>query len=154
EKEMEIARTIQMNLLPKAYPEFKNFEVSGMSLPAKHVGGDYYDFADLGGGSWGVAVADVSGKGVPAALLTATVRASMHVLAQNRSLDPPGMVAALNQTTCRDSLNNMFVTMIYAVVHDEERRIDFTNAGHAHPILFLPDGGEEPLIEGGSFLGI
>lgn len=154
EREMEIARTIQMNLLPKEYPEFEHFDISGMSLPAKHVGGDYYDFVALGGGRWAVAVADVSGKGVPAALLTTTVRASMQVLAKNDALGIRDLMRALNATTCRDSLNNMFVTMVYAIVHDAERRVEFVNAGHAHPLLFLPDGTEQPLVTGGSFLGI
>lgn len=154
ERELEIARTIQMNLLPKTKPDFKNFEIAGLSLPAKHVGGDYYDFVRAADGRWGIAIADVSGKGVPAALLTTTARASMHVLAERGAVSPTEMVGALNATICRDSLNNMFVTMVYGLVDDARRQVEFTNAGHAHPILFLPDGSEKPLIEGGSFLGI
>jgi len=154
EREMEIARTIQQNLLPKSLPEMANFELAGMSLSAKHVGGDYYDFVRLSDGRWGLAVADVSGKGVPASLLTTTVRASMLAFARDAEQTPPEMMTLLNGVTHRDSLNNMFVTMIYAIIDDNGRTIGYTNAGHAHPLIFWPDGGETALIQGGCFLGI
>jgi len=154
EKEMEIARTIQMNLLPKEYPELANFELSALSLPAKQVGGDYYDFIKQTDGRVALVIADVSGKGVPAALLTTTVRAAMQTLAQTSSLPTTQLVGAVNAMTTRDSLNNMFVTMVYAAVDNDNRRVEFINAGHAHPVLFSPDGTDRPLIKGGSFLGI
>ena len=154
EREMEIARTIQMNLLPKQMPELRHFEIAAMSLAAKQVGGDYYDFVHCGDNRYGLAIADVSGKGVPAALLTTTVRASMLAIAEDKTLTPPELMKRLNAVTYRDSLNNMFVTMVYAIVDDECRSVEFTNAGHAHPLIFRPDGSEVPLIQGGCFLGI
>lgn len=155
EKELEIARSIQTNLLPRGYPEIEGLGISAMSLPARKVGGDYYDFVLREDGRMALVVADVSGKGMAAALLTATIRASVRMEAQ-RPGDPAvdDIVASINRWTCRDATNSMFVTMVFCMYDPASRRFSYTNAGHCFPLLFKPDGQYRALEAGGCFLGI
>jgi len=153
-REMEIARTIQMNLLPKVYPELPGFEISAMSLPAKHVGGDYYDFLKLPDGRVALAIADVSGKGVPAAILTATTRSYLQSETQHPSDSITETVARINHMVHRDVTNDMYVTMALAYVDGQSGKLDYVNAGHSHPILLTREGRILMLDKGGLFLGI
>lgn len=153
-REMEIARNIQTNLLPKHYPDLPGFQVSAMSMPAKQVGGDYYDFIWLPDGRLSVAVADVSGKGVPAAILTASTRSYLQVETQHKNSDIAQVVARINRMVHRDVTNDMYVTMFFLALDPITGHIDYVNAGHAHPIMISPKGGTEFLTEGGIFLGI
>jgi len=154
-KEMEIARTIQMNLLPKVYPAMENIEISAMSLPAKKVGGDYYDFIPLDhGGKYGIVVADVSGKGVPAAIMLGTIRASLLIIAQQKDADVVSVMSKLNKMACRDASNNMFITMVYGIIDPEKRVFEYTNAGHVYPLVFDSSNKVQQLRKGGYFLGI
>lgn len=155
DRELAIARTIQENLLPKAIPALPGFEISGFSHPALMVGGDYFDVIPLADGRYVVAIADVSGKGVPAALLISAVRAAVQI--EVRGLKDDNLVEIidrLNQMVCRDTSGNMFVTMVLGLLDPEPRSFRYVNAGHVHPILFLPDGRTEILDTGGCFLGI
>lgn len=155
EKELEIARTIQMNLLPKQYPQLPGVDFAAMSLPARQVGGDYYDFIPLEGGRTGIVLADVSGKGVAAAILITSIRASLRVEAMQAGDEPVDeIVSAVNQWTCRDATNNMFATMILAAYEPSTRELTYTNAGHCFPLLFRKSGELETLETGGCFLGI
>jgi phosphoserine phosphatase RsbU/P len=155
EKEFEIARTIQTNLLPRDYPDLPGVEFSAMSMPAKRVGGDYYDFIQMENGRYALVIADVSGKGIAAAILTAAIRASVLMEThQAGSLPVKDIVAAVNKWTCRDATNNMFVTMVYGVYDPATRILEYTNAGHCFPLLFKPDGTMRQLDCGGCFLGI
>lgn len=155
EKELEIARTIQMNLLPKVFPDIDNLDISAMSLPARQVGGDYYDFIADDVGRTSLVVADVSGKGVAAALLSATVRASVRTeVTRDAGLDVAEIVATINRWTCSDATNNMFVTMVFARYDPETMVLEYSNAGHCHPLLFRQDGSMGSLDKGGCFLGI
>lgn len=154
EKEMEIATAIQMNLLPKVYPALESFEVSAMSIPAKHVGGDYYDFIPLQKNKCGFAIADVSGKGVPAAILTSTIRATLRVLASNKDTPILTTVQNLNRITCRDATNNMFVTLVYGILDADKKTFEYINAGHSYPLLISADNKLTELKTGGCFLGI
>jgi len=153
-KEMEIARTIQMNLLPKIYPTVENMDISAMSLPAKKVGGDYYDIITLPDNRYGVAIADVSGKGVPAAILLATIRASLLIEAQQKSATVTSVISRLNQMACRDTTNNMFVTMVYGIIDPKKKILEYTNAGHTYPLVFDSSSKVRQLKTGGCFLGI
>jgi len=155
EKELEIARGIQTNLLPKVYPEIPGVEFAALSIPARQVGGDYYDFVHLADGKVGIVVADVSGKGVAAAILATSIRASLRVEAMQAGDEPTeDIVAAVNEWTCRDATNNMFATMVLAVFDPATREITYTNAGHSFPLLFRNGGIIETLETGGCFLGI
>ncbi len=155
EREIQIARTIQMNLLPKTMPKIRGFELGGLSRPARMVGGDYYDLIDLDGGNYALTIADVSGKGVASALLLASFRSATRMEA--RDLDRDNLVEVverLNETICKETTNNMYITMVLALFEPQARRLTFCNAGHAYPILRKPDGGLVNLEAGGSFLGI
>ena len=153
-REMEIARTIQMNLLPKVYPNLPGYDISAMSLPAKQVGGDYYDFLTLPDGRTGLAIADVSGKGVPAALLTATTRSYLQSEAQHGSSALDKTVETINRMVCRDVTNDMYVTMALASLEPATGEIEYVNAGHTHPVLLTKRGEFRFLDKGGLFLGI
>lgn len=155
ERELEIARSIQMNLLPKAMPKIPGFEFGGLSEPARAVGGDYFDILELPTGDIALAIADVSGKGVPSALLLASVRAALRI--ESRSLPEDGIIevmSRLNEIVCQETMSNMFVTMVAGYFEPETRRLTYVNAGHVYPILRHPDGTLVNLESGGSFLGI
>lgn len=155
DREMEIARTIQENLLPATMPNLQNFELGGMCLPARMVGGDYYDIIELPDGRWVIAIADVSGKGVPAAILLASVRAAVQI--ESRSLMDHGLLEIIdrvNQMVCRDSSNSMFVTMVLGLLDPARRTFEFVNAGHVYPMLFKGEAPVRMLESGGCFLGV
>lgn len=154
EKELEIARTIQMNLLPRSDPEIENFEVAATSIPAKKVGGDYYDFIKLPQGQWGIAVGDVSGKGVPAAILIATVRALLKSESTRPRASVTSVVSKVNVLTCHDVTGNIFITLVYGVLNPHTRSFEYTNAGHCPPLLFDPQGNIHSLTVGGFFMGL
>jgi sigma-B regulation protein RsbU (phosphoserine phosphatase) len=151
---MEIARTIQMNLLPKVYPDLDGYEISAMSLPAKQVGGDYYDFIRLPDGRMVLAIADVSGKGVPAAILTATTRSYLQSETQHPSHTLAEIIESINRMVHRDVTNDMYVTMAIVALDEPSGKVQYVNAGHSHPILMDRSGGIDQLDRGGVFLGI
>lgn len=153
-REMEIARTIQMNLLPKTYPDLPGYQLSAMSLPAKQVGGDYYDFLKMPNGRLGLAVADVSGKGVPAAILTATTRSYLQSETTHKDSSLAQTVSRMNRMVHRDVTNDMYVTMVLTVLDPVDGTIEYVNAGHAHPVLITQNGAMELLKTGGIFLGL
>ena len=154
QKEMEIARSIQMNLLPRSYPQLPGYEMSAMSKPAERVGGDYYDFLPLAQRRCGLAMGDVSGKGVPAALLIATLRASLQIEAMLPNASVTKIMEKLNKITCRDATNDMFASMIYGILDPLQQSFEYVNAGHCHPLLFDETGQLRTLGLGGHLLGI
>jgi len=154
ERELEIARTIQMNLLPKQPPVVPGFAIAAMSLPAKCVGGDYYDFIGIDDDRLGVAVADVSGKGVPAAILTASVRAALQIEARQCQNDLQVILSNLNEMACRDAATDMFIALFFGVLQVSTRRFRYINAGHCRPLLFDTEGKETRLDKGGCVLGV
>jgi sigma-B regulation protein RsbU (phosphoserine phosphatase) len=154
DRELEIARSIQMNLLPKSYPQIAHYEVAAMSLPAKKVGGDYYDFLDVAENKIGFIIADVSGKGVAAAILAATLRASIQINVPAFGAEVARIVSQMNEITCRDSMNNMFATMVYGVFDTTTGTFEYANAGHCRPLIFESGGKIQSLEKGGCFLGL
>lgn len=155
ERDLEIARSIQTNLLPKSMPAVEGFRFAGRSRPAHMVGGDYFDVASLSDGRVALAIADVSGKGIPAAILVASVRSSVRIEARSLPAeDIVTVVTRLNEAVCEETMSHMFVTMVLGVLDPARRAFTFCNAGHAHPILRLPSGEIRLLKAGGCFLGI
>jgi serine phosphatase RsbU (regulator of sigma subunit)/pSer/pThr/pTyr-binding forkhead associated (FHA) protein len=155
ERELEIARSIQEKLLPREMPRLPGHEVSGMSRPARMVGGDYFDVITLRDGRTLMVVGDVSGKGVPAAILLSSVRAAVQVEASRIGEEKlSALVERLNQMTYRDTSSNMFVTMFLALLEPTSGRLTYCNAGHTHPILCGPDGELRTLETGGCLLGV
>jgi serine phosphatase RsbU (regulator of sigma subunit) len=154
-KELEIARDIQRNLLPQEIPVVPGMDLAAMSQPARQVGGDYYDFITFDDGKIALVIADVSGKGVPAAILTASIRGSLR-LESTRGYhgDVAATVSGLNKWTCLDASNNMFITLAYVLYDPHKRTVTSTNAGHVYPLLIKADGTIIELDKGGCFLGI
>lgn len=154
-REMEIARSIQMNLLPKTYPALEGYEVSAMSLPAKQVGGDYYDFYKLENNRVGFAIADVSGKGVPAAFLTTLARTYLRSEGQRGEGTIADMLTRINRELHADVTNNMYVTLVYGTLEPKSGKFRYVNGGHAFPLYISPAKNKvEYLDTGGTFLGI
>jgi sigma-B regulation protein RsbU (phosphoserine phosphatase) len=152
DRELEIARDIQVGLFPKAQPRFPGLELAAVSRPCYQVGGDYYDFIMLSEERLGVVVADVAGKGVGASLLMASVHAALK--ARAGTVGPAALIGWLNDFLCASTRDNKFVTLFYAEVDVTERVATYVNAGHVPPFLIDPDGGTERLEEGGPVLGV
>jgi sigma-B regulation protein RsbU (phosphoserine phosphatase) len=133
-REAQEARSIQQALLPKSSPFIPGFAVTGLSIPAGAIGGDWYDFIDLGDGCWGLVLADVSGKGTAAALLMSATRAMLRSLAEN-SCTPSEVLTKLNKLLVEDFPSGRFVTMVYAVLDPAKATLTYANAGHLPPLL-------------------
>ncbi|MBD3307460.1 SpoIIE family protein phosphatase [candidate division KSB3 bacterium] len=153
-KELEIARNIQKSLLPNTTPIVEGAEVTAMSLPAKEVGGDFYDFIPITKYDLGLVIADVSGKGVPAALFMALSRALMRA----NSLHDPDVANAVIQTNrlildCATS--DLFVTLFYGIVDTRDRTFQYVSAGHNPPMLYQQATGDILSLEAdGIALGV
>jgi len=152
EQELQRAREIQQSLLPKEIPQLPGIAVATAWHPARAVGGDYFDAVRLDSNRLAICIADVSGKGVPAALLMANVQASLR--ASVRDLDSPAHVCAIvNGMLCASIAPNKFVTFFCGVLDGNTRTFLYCNAGHPYPIL-VRAGGSRPLDQGGAVLGV
>ncbi len=147
------ARQIQASLLPVELPSAPGFEVAAYYSPFREIGGDFYDVAPLDDGTWLIAMADVSGKGTAAALLTASVQALVHFAhANERSLETA--VEAINRHLVRFAPPGRFVTMVLGVLDLEQRTLRYVNAGHNPPLGIAADGSTLRLAATGLALGI
>jgi phosphoserine phosphatase RsbU/P len=140
DREIEIARQVQERLLPQIYPLVKGVDFAGFSRTAQEVGGDYYDFIALESGRLGIAIGDVSGKGISAALLMASIRSALHGLTFSGSLDLPRVIEGLNRIIYDSSTSNRFVTFFFGEYDPVARTLDYVNAGHNAPALLRPAG--------------
>jgi serine phosphatase RsbU (regulator of sigma subunit) len=137
-RELEIARGIQQSFLPQALPYLKGFEVAAFNIPASVVGGDFYDFIPLEHGNWGLVVADVSGRGIPAAIFMALSRTLFNVTAKEKC-SVSEVVEKANKVILENNKANMFVTLFYAVLDETKRTINYASAGH-NPSLLMKEG--------------
>ena len=135
-REMEIAREVQQRLFPQTLPAVEGLEYDGACRPALGVGGDYYDFLALSGGRLGIAIGDVSGKGVPAALLMASLQASVRGQAQSGSANLARLMETVSRLVFDASPANRYATFFYAEYAAGARRLRYVNAGHNPPMLF------------------
>ncbi len=133
EKDMEFAQSVQESFLPEFPPQHDNFLFAAKALPAKVVGGDYYDFIQLTDQSMGILLGDVSGKGVPAALQMARLMSDFRFTAKNNS-SPEKVLEEINQILCERSYRGMFTTAMYIQLDLEQRTLCIANAGH-HPAI-------------------
>jgi sigma-B regulation protein RsbU (phosphoserine phosphatase) len=131
--ELYEARKIQLNLFPKSSPVIRDFKISAAGLPCQEVGGDWYDFIPLKDGRLGIVLADVSGKGMGAALLMSSTRSILRLLA-NLTGSPGKVLEQVNEILLNDFPISKFVTMIYAVLDPQNRTLVFANAGHLYPL--------------------
>ncbi len=153
EKELSVARRIQTDLLPRRDPVFPAFDVSGAMIPSHEVGGDYYDYVILGEKRLGIGLGDVTGKGIPASLMMATVQATLRAEAE-RSSSPSHLVAMINKRVQALEEPERLVTFFYCCLDAAKKTLEYCNGGHHPPILLRAGGAVERLTEGGLLLGM
>ena len=153
DEDLKTARNIQISLLPKENPSLPDIDIVGFSLPAREVGGDYYDFITIDQDRLGIVIADVSGKGMPAALLMANLQATLRGQALTNHA-PSECIAKSNYLLCRSMEKGKFVTLFYGILNPKEKRFTYTNAGHCYPLIFNPKGEFKKLEKGGLILGM
>ncbi|MDP4115979.1 MAG: SpoIIE family protein phosphatase [Bacteroidota bacterium] len=152
EEELEIARDIQKNLLPHQIPEFRNIEVAATNISSKQVGGDFYDIIPLSDHSFCAAIADVSGKGVPAALLMANLQAFLKIICKH-GMQLVEATALINDLITENTMDGKFITYFWGIFDDNNRTFQYVNAGHNPPLL-IRDGKITYLKKGGIILGV
>ena len=155
-RDLALAAEVQKRLLPRQGLETTVASLTGLNLPARSVGGDYYDFLDLGSDHTGIALADVAGKGIPAALIMSVVQASLRVISSERELTLPQLAAKMNYFLYRSTGPNSYATFFYAQLDQVTRELRYVNAGHNAPYL-LRNGGDrtvEELTTGGTIIGM
>lgn len=138
-RELEFASEVQRRLFPQCPPQIPQLELCGICHPARDVGGDYYDFLELGEGQLGLAVADVSGKGISAALLMSVIQASLRAQAPKANGQVTELVASMNRLLCESTGANNYATFFYATLDWRTRRLTYVNAGHNPPLLIRPE---------------
>jgi sigma-B regulation protein RsbU (phosphoserine phosphatase) len=153
ERELELAAAIQREILPRSLPDVPGVELAAANIPARHIGGDYYDFFPLSGGRLGFLVADVSGKGVPAALLVSTVHAAVHL-----QIDEAKTIAELVQRIDRHlrrfAATRKFLTLFFGVLEPRTGLLTYVSAGHNPALLVRPSGVTEKLESTGVPVGM
>ncbi|MBN1286592.1 MAG: SpoIIE family protein phosphatase [Anaerolineae bacterium] len=140
ERELEVAQEIQTSFLPESAPQIAGWEVATFYRTARQVGGDFYDYFPLASGNWGLVIADVAGKGVPAALFMALCRTLIRVVAISRT-SPGATLARVNDLVLADSRADMFVTVFYLVLDPQTGEIHYATAGHNPPLHVSAAGG-------------
>jgi phosphoserine phosphatase RsbU/P len=152
QREIEDARLIQRGLLPTAVPQVPRIQLAVAWQPANGVGGDCFDTIAFGR-ALGVSIADIAGKGLPAALLMSNLQAAVRAFAQESS-PPSAVCSSVNRLLCRNMASGRFATFCYARIEPAAGRIVYANAGHNPPLLVRADGSTCSLSEGGMVLGI
>jgi sigma-B regulation protein RsbU (phosphoserine phosphatase) len=153
EHEIAEARAIQEGFLPKEIPQLAGYEIAAAWQSARVVGGDYFDVLPFDGEMCGLCIADVAGKGLPAALLMSNLQAAVRGLA-SPSLSPEALCARLNALLCRNIASDRFVTLFYAQLDGPARQLRYVSAGHNPPFVLHRDGSHDRLREGGVVLGV
>jgi sigma-B regulation protein RsbU (phosphoserine phosphatase) len=154
ERDVRIAQEVQARLFPQKAPEVRGVECFGVCRPARSVAGDYYDFLALDSGHMGIAVGDVSGKGLPAALLMASLQGALRSLATMAEGGPARVARDLNAQVHALTERNRFVTFFWAVLDGETGGLAWVNAGHNAPFVLRGSGGVERLGSSGPPLGV
>jgi len=152
-REIEEARLIQRGLLPATFPEMPGCAIAGTWQPAYGFGGDCYDTIKFSDTTLGVSIADVVGKGLPAALLMSNLQAAVRAFASETTL-PRDLCGSVNRLLCRNVASGKFVTFFYCRIDLARRTLTHSNAGHNPPILARADGRVERLTAGGTPLGV
>jgi sigma-B regulation protein RsbU (phosphoserine phosphatase) len=154
EGELKNAREVQRILLPQQDPVVAGFRISGTNLPARIISGDYYDYIDLGTEKFGIVIADVSGKGVPAGMLMAMCRSALRSVASGE-ISPSKVMAAVNRQIFPDIREDMFISMTYSVLDTAAGSLTLSRAGHEPALLFRRETGKVELLRSpGLALGI
>ncbi|MBV8308284.1 MAG: SpoIIE family protein phosphatase, partial [Gammaproteobacteria bacterium] len=151
--ELEVARSLQLAILPSSFPARPGCEAAARMIPATTMGGDFYDYIELPDGQIGLVIADVSGHGVPAAFFMAVARTNLRELAAHHP-DPGECLARTNDALCAQNPLDLFVTVFYCVLDPQTGRLRYANGGHNPPYVRRAAGGVETLSgAGGLVLG-
>lgn len=156
ENDLKIARDIQKALLPGEVPEIKGYDFAGMNLPAKHIGGDYFDIIRLNECKTAIVIADVSGKGTPASLLMANIQSAVHSymkIYEENTFDIASVTAKINEMIYENTMPEKFITFFWGILDCRQNRLQYINAGHNPPFLFTGKGLQK-LDKGGFMIGI
>jgi sigma-B regulation protein RsbU (phosphoserine phosphatase) len=153
EEEMRLAREIQERLQPQTIPKHPGLDLATLALPSRHVAGDYFDLIKLDENRLLVAIADVTGKGVPASLLMSNLQACLHVMVP-MELSLEVSTAHINRVICQNTGYDKFITYFHGIYDARDRSFQYVNAGHNPPTLVRADGTIELLETGGLLLGV
>jgi predicted permease len=155
-RELMMASEVQKRLFPEKAPEGGSVQLVGYCLPARGVGGDYYDFLRIGADQLGVALADVAGKGIAAALVMSVVQASLRSLAEDPALPLSQLTGKINRLLCASTGPSSYATFFYARLDEQTRRLTYVNGGHNPPFLLRnhQSGAIEELAAGGMIIGM
>jgi serine phosphatase RsbU (regulator of sigma subunit) len=145
---------VQFRLFPQKQPQLRTLDYAGGCIQARRVGGDYYDFVNLGPGRVGLVVADISGKGMAGALLMANLQANLRSQYMVAASDLPRLLKSVNQLFYENTDENQYATLFFADYSDETRQLRYANCGHLPPYLFHADGTIEPLLPTAMVLGL
>ncbi|HZP62383.1 MAG TPA: SpoIIE family protein phosphatase [Terriglobales bacterium] len=152
DRELREAGDLQKRLLPKHVTQIPGFDIAADWRPVRQLGGDYFDVLRFEDGSIGLCIADVEGKGVPAALVMSNLQAAVKAFA-SENVTPRELCTRLNQIFCRSIVTDKFITFFYAHLDPGRKRLTYCNAGHCRPFVLRSDGTSTALCEGGAVLG-
>ncbi len=153
-QELEIAKQVQARLFPQSQPLLKTLEYAGLCLQARKVGGDYYDFLDLGQKRLGLVIGDISGKGIAAALLMANLQANLRSQCAIALDQPQRLLRSVNQLFCENTPDGAFATLFFAEYDDQLGRLRYANCGHLSALLLRSDNTLERLDSIATVLGV
>ena len=153
-QELEIAKQVQARLFPQTLPPLKTLEYAGLCIQARKVGGDYYDFLDLGQERLGFVIGDISGKGIAAALLMANLQANLRSQCAIALDQPQRLLCSVNQLFCENTPDGSFATLFFAEYNDTTGRLRYANCGHLPALLLRSDESVERLDATATVLGI
>jgi serine phosphatase RsbU (regulator of sigma subunit)/catechol 2,3-dioxygenase-like lactoylglutathione lyase family enzyme len=152
--ELEIAKQVQARLFPQILPPLRTLDYAGRCIQARQVGGDYYDFLDLGQECLGLVIGDISGKGIAAALLMANLQANLRSQCAISLEQPQQVLKAVNQLFCQNTLDGAFATLFFAEYHIPTGRLRYVNCGHLPALILRVDDTVERLYATSTVLGI
>jgi serine phosphatase RsbU (regulator of sigma subunit) len=153
-REMEIAREVQTRLLPQTTPPLRTLDYAAECIQTRSVGGDYYDFLDTDGGPVALVLADVSGKGVYAALLMANLQAQLRSRIGIAPLDPAKLLRGVNRMLWKSTLGQHYATLFFGIYDDAARRLTYVNCGHNPPFWIRADGTVQRLAATATVIGL
>jgi len=153
-RELEIAKEVQLKLFPQTLPTLKTLEYAGVCIQAHQVGGDYYDFLDMGRDNLGLVLSDISGKGIAAALLMANLQANLRTQFAVALDDPERFLRSVNQLFCDNTADNAYATMFFSIYNDQSQRLRYANCGHLCGLLLRREGSLERLDSTCTVLGL
>jgi serine phosphatase RsbU (regulator of sigma subunit) len=152
--ELEIARQVQARLFPQRLPPSRTLEYAGLCVQARQVGGDYYDFLDLGQDRLGLVVGDIAGKGIAAALLMAHLQATLRSQCAIALQEPARFLRSVNQLFCENTIESAYATLFFALYDGAEQRLRYANCGHLCGLVLRPDGAVDRLESTTTVLGL